>query len=141
MRTRPVVNGDSPPAEREFGLRAAREGQRTTDLMSTHAASRAIAPLNGRGIGLGITELVKHLMNEGAGAMRITDFDIHPSATLPMFDDLNVSQRAWDALAHHRKAPPVARSSRAVGLAENLWEERRIAPELRSAGISIGQQH
>jgi hypothetical protein len=67
--------------------------------------------------------------------MSIPDFSAHHPAAHPMLDDLDVSQRAGDTIAHYREAPPAALPSGTVGLPDNLWEQRRVA------GIPIRQQH
>ena len=71
--------------------------------MSTHTTGGSIAPLDSGSVGFGLAELVEHLMNERAGAMGIANFGAdHPTA-FAMRDDLNVSQRAGNAIANIRQ--------------------------------------
>src|SRR5664279_5617666 len=134
LRTAPVINGEAPPTESEFGLRPTRKGQRSANLMRAHATGRAVAPLNGRGIGLVISQAVKHLMDTSLGTVRIADVHLNDATALAVFDDLNMRQRARDAVAHVGKAASAPVSAGAIGLSENLWEQAGVA------GFTVRQQ-
>ncbi len=61
------------------------------------------------------------------GAMCIRDVDLNDATALAVFDDLNVGQRARDALAYIRKTAATPLSTRAIGLSENLRKQAGIA--------------
>src|SRR5574337_176986 len=103
--------------------------------MSTHASGCAIAPLDGRGIRRGVAQAVEHLMDTSSGAVCIADFDLNHPAALPMFDDLNVSQRARNAIAQVGEATSAPLSARSIRLPEQFGKQTGVA------GLPISQQH
>src|SRR5438270_6673714 len=82
VRTGPVVDGQAPPAEGDFAVRATRKGQGAPNLVGAHATSRTIAPLNGRGIGFGIAQALQRLLDSAPGTMRVADVHVHDPVAL-----------------------------------------------------------
>ena len=90
--------------------------------MGAHTPRRSITPLNRRGIGRGISQLVKHLLNAALRAMGVADVHGHDALAFPMLHDLDMSQRPGNTIAHLGRAPPISLTAGAIGLAENLRE-------------------
>src|SRR5947209_2667604 len=95
--------------------------------MGAHAPGSSVASLNGRGIGCGIAQLVKHLMGTFLRTMCITEVYLKDATALTMFDNLNVRQCARDAVAYIRQTTSTPVSTGAIGLSENLWKQAGIA--------------
>jgi hypothetical protein len=113
--THPVIDSQSPPAERGFGIVTARKSKRTAHLMGIHPTSRAVARLNRGGIGDSVAELFQDLLDTPHGAVCVANIDFDHALTLAVLDDLDMGQRARDTVAHVRKAPTLSFSAGAVG--------------------------
>src|SRR5260221_7233640 len=73
-------------------------------------------------------------MDTCLGAVCIADVHLNDATAFAVFDDLNMRQRARDAVAHVGKAASARLSAGAIRLSEDLWEQAGIA------GLAIGQQ-
>src|SRR5581483_1899099 len=135
MWTTPVVDGQAPPAERDFGVIPSRKSQRTANLMSIHASRGAVPPLNGGGIGCGVTQLLQDTLDATLGAMRVADIDFYHALPFAPLDDLHMRQRARDTVAHVGKAPATALPTGTIGLPKNRWEQADIT------GFTVGEQY
>ena len=81
-----------------------------------------------------IAQLLKHLMDKGLRTMRIANVHRDDATALAVFDDLNVRQRARDAVAHLREAASTAVSTGAIRLSENFWKQASVT------GLAIRKQ-
>ncbi len=93
MGSTPVVDGHTPPTQGCFGVAAPGEGQRFAHLMSTHASSRPVASLDGRGVGGGVAELVERLMDPLLTAVGVADLAVDQPLALPVDVPEEVSTR------------------------------------------------
>lgn len=122
VRTAPIVDGQASPTEGNLGIVASGKGQRSANLIGTHAPRRPIAPLDRRGIGRAIAQLVKHLLNAALCTMGVADIQGHNPLAFPMLHDLDMRQRPGNTIAQVGKASPFSLAAGAIGLAENLRE-------------------
>ena len=126
MRTTPVVDGQAPPTEGDFGIVAPSKGQRFANLMGAHAPRRPVAAFNGGRIGRGIAQMVESLLNTTLRTMGVADVHGHEALPFPMFHNLHVSQRSGDTVTQFGKAPPITLAAGAIGLAKDLGEQTGI---------------
>lgn len=134
MRTTPVVNGDSPPAEAQFLIGALGKGQSFADLRFAHQTSGAIPPFNGRGVRDLVAQFLKGVLDAFLTAMHIANFDLGQPLALPVFDHLHMRRRVRDALAYRRPPPLAPLTSWLIGTAKDFWKQGGIA------GVPIGEQ-
>jgi hypothetical protein len=66
-------------------------------------------------------------MGTNLGAVRVADVHLNDATALTVFDDLNVRQRARDAVAYFGEAASTPVSARAIGLSEDLSEQASTA--------------
>ena len=67
--------------------------------------------------------------------MRVADVHVHDPVALAVLDNLNMGQRARNAVAHSGKPATTPFASRAIGYSEYLWKQTLIA------GFAIGEQN
>jgi hypothetical protein len=103
--------------------------------MCVHATGCTIAALNGGGVGFGITQALKNLMDTLLGTMCIADVHSNDSTALTVFDNLEVGQSAPDAITQLWKAASTSFSGLSIGYTENLWKQAFIT------GFAVGEQY
>src|SRR5258708_8209346 len=108
MRTTPVIDSQAPPTEGNFRIVAPGKGEGAANLMGAHTSRCPIAPFNRRGIGRGIPQLVKHLLDATLRTMGVADVHGHDALAFPMLHDLDMGQGARDTVAQVGKAPPIS---------------------------------
>src|SRR5215813_9394058 len=102
--------------------------------MGIHAASSTVAPFNGRCIRGGVAQMLQDTLHARHRAMNVANIDFDHTLAFTPLHDLYMGQGTRNTVTHFGKAPAVALTAGAVGLAENLWEQASVA------GFTIREQ-
>ena len=78
-------------------------------------------------LGFSIAQLLKLRLYPLPRTVRRPADDLHDSPTLPVLDELEVSEASVDAMSHFRKAPSFSLACRAIGRPEDGREKALVA--------------